>query len=281
MARKSAIDMSIEKMLFFCFSLMKNNPSDLSTIALCVGGSLVRRRVYDYYQRMQAVILAAGRGRRLGDLTQDTPKSLIHVVGKPILECTLSALPSEVSEVVLVVGYLGDKLKNHIGGSYHDLSVRYVESELLGTGWALWQARQVLKPGKLLVLNGDDLYDKKELEFCTSHELALGLSNSPMPSPNYITIEVDNGGLIKGHRRPDPVEVGTNINLATGAYVLDHRIFDYDLVKLSNGEYGLPQTILKMAKDHPVRGVFMKSWHQINTPEDIKKAEKILAESIF
>jgi len=102
------------------------------------------------------------------------------------------------------------------------------------------------------------------------------LVRSPMPSPKYIDIEVDGGGIIKGHRRLNESMLGKNINMATGAYVLNHKVFDYELVKLSNGEYGLPQTILKMAQDVPMQGVFMENWHQINSQKDLQRTEAVL-----
>ncbi len=225
---------------------------------------------------MKTVILAAGRGTRLGELTQTTPKALMPVSGRPIIEHILSALPSEVSEVILIIGYLGDKIHSHLGSSYGNVSIRYVSAkELNGTGGMLWLAKEYLPEGKFLVLNGDDIYDKQELQQCLQHDLVMGLHVSSIPGPQYISIEIGPDNNVTGHRRPDPTE--SAINMATGAYVLDNRIFDYELVRLANGEYGLPQTILKMAVEYPVKGFFMKNWHQINAADDIKKADQALS----
>ena len=56
---------------------------------------------------MQAVILAAGEGKRMRPLTLERPKPLIEVAGRPILEHIIDALPREVDEIILVVGYKG------------------------------------------------------------------------------------------------------------------------------------------------------------------------------
>jgi len=61
---------------------------------------------------MQAIILAAGRGTRMGELTNDLPKPLLKISGRPILEYTLANLPREIDEVILVIGYHGHKIKN-------------------------------------------------------------------------------------------------------------------------------------------------------------------------
>ena len=68
---------------------------------------------------MQAVILAAGRGVRMGALTESTPKPMLQIKGRTLLEYKLAALPEEVDEVIIVVGYLGGMIQSHFGGEYN------------------------------------------------------------------------------------------------------------------------------------------------------------------
>ena len=223
---------------------------------------------------MQTIILAAGRGTRLNYLTENCPKPLIKISGKPILEHTLSSLPPEIDEVVMVIGYLGEKIRKMFGNQFQGRNIKYVPlAHLLGTAYAVWQTRPLLREEKFLVLNGDDLYDRKELSKLIEHSLAFGLSKETPPSPKYISIDLDQNDNIIGFHRP--AEGEKKILMATGAYVIDHRIFEYETVKIGNGEYGLPQTILEMAKKIPVKGILMKKWISITYPEDIKKAEKL------
>lgn len=229
---------------------------------------------------MQAVILAAGKGTRLGKRTEKIPKSLTPVCGKPILEYIFSALPSSVTEVVLVVGHLSDKIKNRFSNKYKGRKITYVQAELNGTGGAIWQAKSHLGPGKFLVLNGDDIYWKPELENLIKHNWSAGLANLIPSSPKYLTFTLNRNNMILGARYPNAKEMVEGITISTGAFVLDHAIFKYKLVPISETEYGLPHTILKVIKKHPLKGVFMKKWIQINTPEDLKRAEEIFS-SIF
>ena len=226
---------------------------------------------------MKAVILAAGKGTRFGELTKTTPKALIKISGKPIIEYTLDSLPSRIKEVYLVVGHLGKKIKEYVGDNHKGVKIKYIElKNLTGTATAVWRAKKYLGREKFLVLYGDDIYNKKELGELVKQSWAFGLAKTIPPSPKYLNMVLDSKKYIIQALYPTAKEMKTGILISTGAYVMDSRIFKYKPVKLSNGEYGLPQTMLAAAKDIPIKGVIMKKWLQINKPEDIKKAEKKL-----
>jgi NDP-sugar pyrophosphorylase family protein len=109
---------------------------------------------------MRCVILAGGRGRRLGPLTEDLPKALVDVAGRPFLEYQLELLRTGgISEIVLCVGYLGSVVERTIGdGSRFGLSIRYSHDgpEPLGTAGALRNALPLLGE-TFLVTYGDTL----------------------------------------------------------------------------------------------------------------------------
>ena len=225
---------------------------------------------------MIAVILAAGKGTRFGKITEKTPKSLIPVAGKPILEHILFSLPSQINEVVLVIGHLGEKIKNKFGNKYEGRKITYVNAELNGTGGALWQTRSCLEKEKFLVLNGDDIYWKPELKNLIKHNWSAGLIKTLPPSPKYLTFELDKNNIILGARYPNNQELVKGIIMSTGAFVIDYNIFKYKLVQITKTEYGLPQTVLKAAKKYPIKGVMMKNCLQINCLKDKERAEEIL-----
>lgn len=222
---------------------------------------------------MQAVILAAGRGTRMGELTDYLPKPLLKINGWPILEYTLANLPEEISEVIFIIGYHGQKIKDHFGEKHRGKKIRYVwQRRLDGTGGALLQVRKLLR-GKFLVLNGDDLYHRADLKKIIKHKLAVLAKEVANPS-EFGVIEVDKDGhLVQIVERPQNPE-SKLVN--AGVYVLDKRIFDYPLVAISETEFGLPQTMAQMASQHKIKVERATFWHSNTRSGDLEKAEEII-----
>ncbi len=75
---------------------------------------------------MKAIILAAGRGVRMNLLTVDTPKTLLKVKGKALIDHVFDSLPEEIDEVIVVTKYLGDQIIEHMAGK-SGRKITYVE----------------------------------------------------------------------------------------------------------------------------------------------------------
>lgn len=107
---------------------------------------------------MQAVILVGGLGTRLKPLTEQIPKVMVPVNGKPFLLHLLELLKSQgINDIVLCTGYLGEQVRDIFGdGENLGVRIRYSEEKggLLGTGGALKQAQSLLND-YFLVINGD------------------------------------------------------------------------------------------------------------------------------
>src|SRR3989344_4513030 len=143
---------------------------------------------------MQAVILAAGEGIRLRG-ENIVPKCLLKVGKKTILEQLLSQLPKGIREVIIVVGELKNQTKKHIGTNFNGRPIKYIEQrERLGTGHALFVAKDVLENKKFLVLMGDNLYLKRDMESCLRHDLCLLTQKIEAPE-RFGTVKVENGNL--------------------------------------------------------------------------------------
>lgn len=226
---------------------------------------------------MQAVILAAGLGTRMGKLTKNTPKPMLKVLGKNLLEWKIDFLPKEVDEVILVVGYKSEVIKKYFKDYFNGKKITYVlDDELKGTANALWKAKNILK-GNFLVMMGDDIYSKKSIAECAKKPLSICCK---------VVDEKNNSGraILKNNNLFDFVTATKNqalkkpSNLAfTGMYCLTKDIFRYKPVKLkTKDEYGLPQTLLKLAEKKKIKIIKTNFWIQISAPEDLKMAEKEL-----
>jgi len=117
---------------------------------------------------MQAIVLAAGMGKRLGSLTENNTKCMIKVHGKTLIERMLEQLAVlNLSRIVLVIGYKGDKLRNAIGNSFKGCKIEYVENPIFDKTnniYSLYLAKDYLLKEDTLLLESDLIFDSKILE---------------------------------------------------------------------------------------------------------------------
>lgn len=219
---------------------------------------------------MKIVILAAGKGTRMNHLTQDIPKPLLTYQGKNLLEHKLDILPSTIHEILFVIGYLGDKIKQYFGDSYRGIPIRYIEQkETKGTAHALFQCKEFLDE-TFMVLMGDDLYAQDDIEKLVSLEGSWAVLAYPdVPGTKAGKIVKDEAGNLK--EIYEDFEGNSPYNLLyTGACVLTPDIFNKEMTQLSNGEFGLPQTITKFIDERPILVLETNNWVRITSPEDLK-----------
>jgi bifunctional UDP-N-acetylglucosamine pyrophosphorylase/glucosamine-1-phosphate N-acetyltransferase len=218
---------------------------------------------------MQALFLAAGRGLRLRPLTDTTPKPLLPVAGIPVIERTLQNLPDDVTDIVMVVGYLAEQFEQHFGANYHGKNITYVHQlDMNGTGAAVHIAKHHMQ-GNFLVLNADDIYFKDDLVRLVQHPLAM-LAIEGRPGNN---IMVDERGYLAGvNDEGDSHASLTNC----GAYMISQEFFNYHLVPIKTHgqtEFGLPQTLANMRADHDIAVVQASNWFPVGTAEQLAAAE--------
>ena len=232
---------------------------------------------------MQAVILAAGRGTRMDELTTAIPKPMLEVAGKPLLEYKLEALPDSIDEVVLIVGYLGEVIRRHVGALYQGKRIVYAEQERMdGTAGALWRAQSLLRD-RFLIMMGDDIYAKEDVERCLEDTPSWKLLVQELPAMHRAgSVRLGDDGLIAGiieSKEEDEARVEKGL-ASTNLYVLDTRLFSCPLVPKHEGslEYGLPQTVAAAAKELgvPFEPVFTQKWIQITAPNDLVRAAEML-----
>lgn len=123
---------------------------------------------------MKALILAAGRGSRLGHLSAEQNKCVLPVFGRPLIEYSLDCVSalSQINEIVIVVGYRAEDIINLYGTQYRSTPIRYViQWEQSGVVGALEYARPALERQDFMLLLGDEfLFNARHREMLETFE---------------------------------------------------------------------------------------------------------------
>ncbi len=221
---------------------------------------------------MKCVILAAGEGIRMRPLTLDMPKPMLPIVGQPILEHIIAALPEEITEIIFVIGYLGDKIIQHFGNEYQGRKIQYVwQKKKLGTANALLLCKELLEDQRFLLMYADDLHASESISQCLLHERSFLVMEHSDPCRFGVVSVDENGNMTEIVEKP---EHPTSNLVSIGVMVLDDKIFQYTPELHSSGEYYLPTMINQMAKEHLIATVKAEHWFPIATPEHLAEAEK-------
>lgn len=123
---------------------------------------------------IEAIVLAGGKGTRLGGIAKNTPKPMLNVSGRPFLEYVLDYLVTQgIRRVILSVGHMADVVVSHFGKTYKGLSIVYVHEESpMGTGGAIRLSIDKIRSDRALVLNGDTLFKPDICSLINAHESA-------------------------------------------------------------------------------------------------------------
>lgn len=219
----------------------------------------------------------------MAELTTAIPKPMLDVAGRPLLEYKFEALPDDVNEVIIIVGYHGDVIRKHFGESYSKKRVTYVEQNTLGgTADALWQAAPLLRD-RFLVMMGDDIYARDDVARCHEPSETWKLLVQELPEMHRAgSVRLDTEGRIEEiieSSREDEARMESGI-ASTNLYCMDTRLFSCPLIPKHAGslEFGLPQTVVAAAHTLgvPFEPVFTDKWIQITSPDDLIKAAETL-----
>ena len=117
---------------------------------------------------MQAIILAAGMGKRLGEYTHDNTKCMLEVNGVRLIDRALAALKKvSVSRIVIVVGYKGQNVKDYIGAEYEGIPIEYVENQIFDRTnniYSLFLAKEYLLADDSLLMESDIIFEPSVIE---------------------------------------------------------------------------------------------------------------------
>ncbi|MFB6283490.1 MAG: UTP--glucose-1-phosphate uridylyltransferase AglF [Halobacteria archaeon] len=234
---------------------------------------------------MKSVVLAAGKGTRLRPLTEDKPKALVEVDGKPLVEHVFDSLIDiGVDEFIVVVGYLKEKIIERYEDEYREIPITYThQRDQNGLAHALLQAEPYIDESFVLML-GDNIFranlgDVVNRQQEDRADAAFLVEEVPMEEASRYGVCDTNeyGEITEVVEKPD--DPPSNL-VMTGFYTFTPEIFHAcHLVQPSDrGEYEITDAInLLIQSGRTIDAIRLDGWRMdIGYPEDREKAEERL-----
>lgn len=227
---------------------------------------------------MKAMILAAGMGTRLRPITNNTPKPIIPVGDRPLIEYLLLLLKKYgIKDIIINLHHLGEKIEKTLGnGSRWGIRISYSrEAIILGTGGGIKKAQAFLSDSAFLVINGDILVDfniNNLLEFHQGHGGIATMVLRENDNPDlYGSVKTDTDGRVRQILdKPECPGIDLKNYMFAGIHVIEPEIFQY----IPDGQfYSIIDTYIEMImKNKGIRGYLMKGpWSDLGTIEGYRK----------
>ncbi|MGF3522073.1 MAG: nucleotidyltransferase family protein [Candidatus Bathyarchaeia archaeon] len=239
---------------------------------------------------MKALILAGGRGKRLGEITANTNKCMLMLGKKPVIEYNLERASSidEIKEIILVVGHRAEDIINYFGTEFQGRRIRYViQWEQKGLVHAIEVAKKALETDDFFLLLGDEILlgsRQKEMyrQFVKENVFALcGVtkqSDESKISRTYTVLTNDSGQIFRLVEKP---RVALSRWQGTGHCMFKNSILSYiELTPIhpSRGEKELPDLIQCAVDNGQIVKIFdiCDGYSNINDEKDLSDAKNML-----
>lgn len=225
----------------------------------------------------KAVILVGGKGTRLRPLTNKTPKGLLKVGNKTIVEHLFDLFKKYgIREVILSTGYLKEQFREYFGdGSRFGMSISYVEEdEPMGTAGPLRLAREQLTES-FIVTNGDELKDINIARMFRLHRRKDALGTIALTSVHdpsqYGVAKLEGSRIVEFVEKPKREDAPSNL-INAGFYILEPEVIDM----IPDGFSMLEKDVFpKLAKMERLRGFpFSGQWFDMGTPQRYEETKK-------
>lgn len=239
---------------------------------------------------MKAVILAAGEGKRLQNLTEGKPKGLLKLLGLTILERIILAVrEAGIKDIIIATGYKGHEIEQHLGdGSRYNIRITYVRNDewKKGNGTSLLAVKDLIEPDeKFLLLMSDHIFEEKIVKELLAERRDSPISVMCIDRPSRTDdlheatkVLVDSEGFI--------IDAGKEITkyngVDCGIFLMHPDVFHFMEEAILHGENTLNDGVRRLAKErklcsHPIRDAF---WEDIDKETSFERAKKKLLESL-
>jgi dTDP-glucose pyrophosphorylase len=225
----------------------------------------------------RAVVLAAGRGTRMRELTAELPKPMIDVRGKPVLRHIIEGLcDARICKMLIIVGYRGNAVRDFFGdGSGQNIAIQYATQSVQdGTGRVLDLSRKFVGDRPFVLSYGDILVDaanyKRIADLADDVEAIITVIRGEDVSKGGAVFVNDRMELLDLREKPNPLEP-TSPWYNAGLYAFRPSIFDFTakLTPSPRGEYELTDAIRDLAQSgRKVKALELAGeWADVRDPE--------------
>jgi len=237
---------------------------------------------------MKVIIPVAGFGTRLRPHTLHNPKVLLNVGGKPMIHYIIEQLIKDkiASSIILVTGFLGDKIKDYLNNSFR-FKFDYVEqAEAKGLGHAVYCAKSVFKNknDETLIILGDTLFDVDLKKMVGSKDSVIGVKVVDDPR-RFGVVEKDNTGYITRFvEKPANKDVSPSNEAIVGLYYLKNSVSLFrslEYIMKNNikgkGEFQLTDALENMiGSNEKMKTFYVDGWLDCGKPETLLETNRYL-----
>jgi len=228
---------------------------------------------------MKCVILAAGEGKRMHPLTFTRPKVMLPLGNKPLLEWNLqNAKWAGLKDFIIIVGYKSDMVREYFkDGKKWGVNITYLnQGKPLGTAHALGLLGNFVDD--FLVLSGDTIFGKKDIQWMMKHKWAMGIFDVEDPR-SYGVVELRKGKVTHIYEK---LESPPSNSINAGIYRLNKEIFGYiKRTQLSpRGEYEITDTLNLFVQKHSLAAIKLEEWRDVKYPWELLDANRELLNTI-
>lgn len=245
---------------------------------------------------MQAILLAAGMGRRLGPLTAGNTKCMLEVNGVRLVDRVMDKLAgTDISRIVVVAGYESENLKRHIISSYPELPVVFIENKVFDKTnniYSLWLARDYLREDDTLLLESDLIFDDSVID-CAIHSphpnVALVAKYEPWMDGTMVCLD-DADNIVSfipksgfDYSMTDKYYKTVNVYKLSREFSADRYLpfLEAYIRAMGNNEYyEQVLRVMTMIDTCGIKAVDIgdRRWYEIDDVQDLRIAETIFAE---
>ena len=264
-------------------------------LRIFAGAEVTAAQIHRY---MQAIILAAGMGRRLGALTADNTKCMVEVNGQCLIDRMLNQLSAlKLAKIIIITGYQGSKLREHVLQNHPQLKVEFIDNtvyERTNNIYSLWLAREQMAADDTLLLESDIIFDNDVLRLaceCPEPDLALVDKYRPWMDGTMVQIDQHSHRILnfipkKAFRYADADTYYKTVNVykISRSFARNHYLPFLDAyikVMGHNEYYEQVLRVITLIDTCPLKALPIDGhdWYEIDDVQDLRIAELIFSKA--